>query len=1824
MGKSNQNTNPTPAQDNKKQKQKKDHHLPSKIIIALLVIILLTGAIALPVSNQVNANQVSEIIRTEVVKQLESSINTPPMSELAEQAGVDTGALIDKISEIVADEVIDLVANDWKKLTDDALYDMEARIRDALMQDLMSYVDLKLSNVLNSEENNAAFITNEGDLTGDQFYDGDYYTNISDEYQQYLAELISSIISEQIINTILEQVNERFELTDQKISTLEEYVNSSINDINSILSNQSQQIIALTDQLTEIQSIIPTLATKEEVYECMTKIEGLTQELELYKETVKLELDALRELMAENYDELRALIEKNANDITDLYGKLQEAIADYRASIDNIYNELNEKIDSNNSANNESLENMYNDILSNIEYNMNDLKNQLNKSNTTINNTIENNTENIYDSIDNTTNNILGTVEENKQQAADNLEETDKKLTDSINESNKNQTDNLNEVNNQLTDEINDTKNEINQTINEVTNTTSTIVNNMDSKFTEQQNNITSITEAYLTKLDNKMYQQFNRTELSMTKNFMSLDSKFVLGLNNLTNYTNKYTVAVQQQTNKNVNNWINGSGGNNVTHNYTTGKDYDMSGLQGQLEQYNDLVQKSFDDLQNQISSAMGGNVQYIENPSNVTVSQWQVGYGDICLRPDGLWYVQVGFDKDGNPIYAQPGYPSKDQIPSSIVYDGKTVIVKAEGQKDGIGDLYQDKDGNWYVIVGVDKDGKPIYQIITPEQAVPGTTIQTNQFYFETVVNGQTVRNEAPVQFLNVVDQPSDAGQNRYIEGNAGSTGNLFIDTNTNVWYVRDNNGIRIDIGLKQPSNNAPVYYYVTQDDYGNDYGVYCGENPKYLNIYLEQNIDSNGHVNINSPSINKSYTKTLQDTFTKLDNNIYTNFTAMTANLDNYMKNKLTTQVTTTDKKFTDVINNNNATINANINDIVKKVTNNENDIVSKTNNNITTVRNQTNGGVWNGTTNDFSGVVHATGAQTHNITGVYTAGTGNTPNTIKLTSSVIDDPAQISITAPVVANLPVVTYDNMVPVIDKNGYPVFVNDATNERVKPDSNGNYPEGSRQAYINLIPSVDENGNIKYTEAPVKIDEFGQIVYTGPITYDGETISNTTGKTGTSHFNISDLLNPNNNTQGEEKYGLDGNPRSDFATDLDPLKSSDMPVWPGLDGISIPNVEVPDYDGDIIEATPNNQGDSSLVVKDSEGNPILTGKKPVYIDGTNKIVDENGNDVLYNGKPIYSDGNTRVTDKDGNPVSADFETVNGKPTITKPGAVPDIEVPSFATEAEGKRLYLGSDGKLYDNDGAKDVPRRAVTDANGNVKYYVSASITDEQITDETPKYMDDGTQSLPRIPAVKKDKDDNAVPMYGQPVYEEIPRVDADGNPVYDANGNHIIDKVQKVDMIDRYDKDGNVVGKVESLVWDVYTSDEGNQIDRNPFDMPDWNVEDWAMPSYGNTTVTPGVGTVYDYYDEDAVYKEDVYSDTEVYADNVYDKDGNLIHKKGDAVIIHRKGDKLTTSDAEKHVNVQVDSNKDTIFNVNVLETSYGLYPIDIYPAPTVVIVNKWADTGYDKDGNIIYEKGKEATFADGTTYKQDIYNARGKQIHKTGQSINFVTSETLTPAKDPIHRKGDKITTLTVYPEDGYSLEGERLYVKGGAIVKDSFNKVEGDGFVYTKDIYNQTGKLIHREGSKVNGVGTLSINPENWDHDGYDVNGYPVYKKGQPIGEFSIKSTEYSTYTTTTDKHLNNSDYTMYEWVDEYGQINYSFAYPENLGANVYDKNGNIIGVAGVYYPQTVYDSEHNPLHMQGEKIEDEGQDGKWDRDYFDVNGNLIYKKGTSIKATTTK
>ncbi|MGP4943203.1 hypothetical protein [Pseudoalteromonas nigrifaciens] len=783
-----------------------------------------------------------------------------------------------------------------------------------------------------------------------------------------------------------------------------------------------------------------------------------------------------------------------------------------------------------------------------------------------------------------------------------------------------------------------------------------------------------------------------------------------------------------------------------------------------------------------------------------------------------------------------------------------------------------------------------------------------------------------------------------------------------------------------------------------------------------------------------------------------------------------------------------------------------------------------------------------------------------------------------------------------------VLDKHGKPILykgkkVYKGSDGRLY-DEDGNVIKGENGKPLRLNKDgviVDSNGN------PASVEDFAtknDIVSLSPLANDGFSVAEN-----------GEVLDENGNSlyyKGSKVFkGKDGKLYNKDGELL--LDDSGRPL-------SLKNGQIVDYtgepvdmegfesavDGVLFDAISENNGftvDPSGQVLDKNGNVLYHNGKKVRLGADGLLYDEDGKLLTDEyGQPLKLNSKGEIVDSNGNLANLKEFKV-GKPNVTmkpvtenqgftvgKTGQVLDKD--GNPLYFNGKKVYQGEDGKLYDEAG------NLVTDANGEP---LKLNSKGEIVTSNGAKADMTGFEIATPSSELK---------ALGNAGFKKA----ADGT-LLDANGESVYYKGKKV----KVGPDGRLYDEDGKLLTDEYgqplkLNSKGEIVDSTgkPASLSGFQIKDTngELKPLGNAGFKKAAdGTLLDANGESVYYKG---KKVKVGPDGrLYDEDGKLLTDEyGQPLKLNSKGEIVDSTG--KPASLSGFQIKDTNGVLKQLGNA-GF--------------KKAADgTLLDANGESVYYKGKKVKVGpDGRLYDEDgklltdeygqplKLNSKGEIVDSTGKpaSLTGFQVKSSSGKLKPLANAGFKKAA------DGTLLDanGESVYYKGKKV------RVGPDGRLYDEDgklltdengqplklnskgeIVDSTGKLASLSGFQVKSssgkLKPLANSGFKKAADGtlLDANGESVYYKGKKVK-------------VGPDGRLYDEDGKLL--TDENGQ-----PLKLNSKGEIVDSTGKLASLKG--FKTGVLNKSLMPLNNEGFKEDRSGF-------LVDKNGNQLFYKGKKVK-----
>jgi len=538
-----------------------------------------------------------------------------------------------------------------------------------------------------------------------------------------------------------------------------------------------------------------------------------------------------------------------------------------------------------------------------------------------------------------------------------------------------------------------------------------------------------------------------------------------------------------------------------------------------------------------------------------------------------------------------------------------------------------------------------------------------------------------------------------------------------------------------------------------------------------------------------------------------------------------------------------------------------------------------------------------------------------------------------------------------------------------------------------------------------------------------------------------------------------------------------------------------------------------------------SDGSRVLFDNKDVYVDSSGRLVDENGKAILSkDGRELFMDKNGNLVDKDGNIITEDLLfTEDGKSIKSNliVGREQIITKSGKAVKFNGKDVYKGTDGSLYDADGnpllTKD-GKRIYLDENGNL-IDSDGNLVDENIL---KVYGEESiSNSDLSVGNVLTDANGNPVKYNGKDVIigEDGLLLDENGNPILTKDG-------RKVFM----DENGNLVDEFGNIIdEDLLTDASGNTINEGF--------------KKGRSIIKTKDGKPVKYKGENVSISSD---------GSLLDKDGNpILTKDGRKVFLDEDGnlvDEYGNVIDENLLSIESDSIKNVgltsvatssiknIGNSGIYTTKDGLLldkdgkalkfnGKNVRVGKNGQLLDEDGNPVVDKDGNAVYMNSKgELVDKDGNIITDSVLtNNNGELLDSSGNlikdNISNIGGSDLYTSKDG--RLVDKNGRALKYNgKDVYVGEDGALYDKYGRPITDAMgnsifvdsngNLIDSKGNkIKSSELTNADGVLIDSSGELITAGGKLTKIPgtnlfKTKDGQVVDENGKPIQINGKDV------------------------------------------------------------------------------------------------------------------------
>lgn len=467
-------------------------------------------------------------------------------------------------------------------------------------------------------------------------------------------------------------------------------------------------------------------------------------------------------------------------------------------------------------------------------------------------------------------------------------------------------------------------------------------------------------------------------------------------------------------------------------------------------------------------------------------------------------------------------------------------------------------------------------------------------------------------------------------------------------------------------------------------------------------------------------------------------------------------------------------------------------------------------------------------------------------------------------------------------------------------------------------------------------------------------------------------------------------------------------------------------------------------------VLTDKDGNLLTYNDEPVYRGKDGRLYDKNNNPIkTRDGRDVYVDEKGKLVDKSGRKVDEPLLKTVSRETL-KPGVIKAREAllnkDGTAVTYNGKPVYIGEDGKIYDSSGnlIKDENGRALKVNEDGVVVDESGAIADVaglSSTGVTQRAVNDG-----ELKSAKEllDKSGKSMTYNGKNVFvdDQGRVVDEDGNLVtdsqgrqvyYDENTGKIVDErgvairedILK-DSTGEYISDNIKAGKTQVISKDggvltvdgkeAFVSEDGHLIDKN-----------------GNAILSPTGEKLF------------------------VDKNGNIVNAKGRKVDVPSA--KVTRKDG------LLKSSDPVVREVRAGELKEAQKLLD---KSGKALTFNGKDVFVDDQGRVIDSEGNVVTDSQGRTVYYD--NETGELVDVSGRTID---EPLLLDSAGKLIKGGITAGKKQVISKNGgvLTVDGKEAFVSSDGYLVDENGKalLSSDG----KNIFlDESGNLVDETGKAI--------------------------------------------------------------------------------------------------------------------------------------------------------
>ncbi|MFA0809413.1 hypothetical protein [Microbulbifer epialgicus] len=560
------------------------------------------------------------------------------------------------------------------------------------------------------------------------------------------------------------------------------------------------------------------------------------------------------------------------------------------------------------------------------------------------------------------------------------------------------------------------------------------------------------------------------------------------------------------------------------------------------------------------------------------------------------------------------------------------------------------------------------------------------------------------------------------------------------------------------------------------------------------------------------------------------------------------------------------------------------------------------------------------------------------------------------------------------------------------------------------------------------------------------------------------------------------------------------------------------------DENGQIVDEIDLMAGERSVVngelstrrkVTTSTGEQVFYDGKEVFIDSTGRLVDGSGVGITTNdGKEIYVDSNGNLIDESGSKISSEILTTDMGEIVNSPlivGREQVVTKDGKSVKFNGKDVYRGDDGALYDQDGNSvkaSNGERLYIDDEGNLVNKDGQVIDEDILTVAENRFVKSG-DLITRKQLIGSDgnnvrygskdvfisdngklvdeKGNSIKTGDGKEIFlnEDGTLTDIDGNPVnndiLNTNKSRYLTNSGGIQSLRKMlSKSGNplsVNGK------QVYVTENGNIVDEDGNEVLTSDGRSLLLDGNGNIIDTNGNILTEDIFEEITERNISPGEITSVHL--LTDEEGNSVLHEGkevfrglDGILLDSNGKPVTTSNGR---NIFVDNNGDLVdengalIDENILKTvsgeniSSGLRngPEKLTTKDGASIKFQGSDVYKSSDGSLIDKFGNQILTREG---KKIFVNDDGSLIDSDGRPVDddIVTVEEVSFVKDDVKIGNEKLVTSggqkIKYKNDDVfkSADGSLVDRKGNAILTSEGKKI----------YVNDSGVLVDSSGTKV--------------------------------------------------------------------------------------------------------------------------------------------------------